>query len=304
MKCWICGDIATTGEHKIMKAILKDVFKDNFENKDLLHIKDDKATNLQGASSKKIQYLKSLCLKCNNEYTQPFDFSFLKFFEYIKNNHSLLFKTKMLDFEKVYGESYKKEIINLFKYFIKIFGCDLNDNKLIIPSDLIEMIKNISINNNLTLTFSIKDDYSILKDPIATPYSIGSLETSIKNKENKNEKNTFYKFSIELGYITVNYFYNISDDVGLGSPWNANNRYIYFGTEYSSFEKIHKKVNSYYRNIDNLLDNLVLNLRKLDIERNSLINETLSKLDKDDISEFLEKLQKLIKNTNNKSQEL
>ena len=48
---------------------------------------------------------------------------------------------------------------------------------------------------------------------------------------------------------------------------NANNRYIYFGTEHSSFEKIHKKLNCNYGNIDNLVDNLVLNLRKLDIEK-------------------------------------
>lgn len=298
MKCWICGDIATSGEHKIMKSILKDVFKDNFENKDLLHIKDDKTTNLQGASSKKIQYLKSLCNKCNNQYTQPFDFSFLKFFEYIKNNHSLLFKTKMLDFEKVYGESYREEIINLFKYFIKIFGCDLNDNRLIIPSDLIEVIKNISDKTNLTLTFSIKDDYSILKDPVSTPYSIGSLGTSIKNKKSKNEENTFYKFSIELGYITVNYFYNISYDVGLGSPWNASNKYIYFGTEYDSFEKIHKKLNFNYTNIDRLLDNFILDLRKLDIEKNNLIHKTLSKLKEEDIPNFLEKLEIWLKMNN------
>lgn len=299
MKCWICGDIATTGEHKIMKSILKDVFKDSFENKNLLHIKDDKTTNLQGASSKKIQYLKSLCNKCNNQYTQPFDFSFLKFFEYIKNNHRLLFKTKMIDFETIYGESYREEMINLFKYFIKILGCDLNDNNLIIPKDLIEVIKGISHKTKLTLTFSIKDDYSILKNPIKNAiYGVGSLETSIENEKYKNEQNTFYKFSIELGYLTINYFYNTTYDIGLGSPWSANHKYIYLGTEYDSFEKIHKISNFNYTNIDSLIDNLVLNLRKLNTEKDNLINETFLKIKEDDRPEFLEKSRKLVEEMN------
>ena len=161
MNCWICGELANTGEHKIKKSLLNDIFKKNFDIKSLQHFKNGKFTTLQGANSKKIQYLNSLCTICNNHKTQVFDFAFDKFFKYIKNNHKTIFKTKMIDFSVIYGNNYNLESINLFKYFVKIFGCDLRDNNLKVPIDSVDFLNNKSSRVNLTIGFSIKDDYSI-----------------------------------------------------------------------------------------------------------------------------------------------
>lgn len=293
MNCWICGELANTGEHKIKKSLLNDVFEDDFNNKNLQHYKNDKCSIIQGASSKKIQYLNNLCIKCNNQKTQASDFAFDKFFEYIKNNHTTIFRTKMIDFNEIYGSEYNLEGINLFKYFVKIFGCDLSDNNLKVPIDLVNLLHDKAAKVNLAITFSLKDDYSILENPIATNYGIGSLNTSLENKKTKNETNPFYTFSINLGYITINYFYNISYDVGLGSQWSANHRYIYFGLEYNSFEKLSNDLNHNHTADETLLYNLISNLNKLEKEKSNLIDKTISKIK--DVEEFKQKLQALIK---------
>jgi len=299
MNCWICGELANTGEHKIKKSLLNDIFKENFDNKDLEHHKNGKCSTLQGASSKKIQYLNSLCIKCNNQKTQPSDFAFDKFFQYIKNNHKTIFKTKMIDFFLVYGDDYNLKSIDLFKYFVKIFGCDLSDNNFKVPIDLVNFLNGKSSRVNLAITFSIKDDYSILADPIITSYGIGSLSTSIKNKDTKNENNPFYLFSVELGYITINYFYNTSYDIGLGSQWSANHRYVYFGLEYNSFVKLSDALNHNHTSSETLLYNLVTNLRKIENEKKNLIDKTISKVETKNLKEFKQKLHELIENHDN-----
>ncbi|NOQ31995.1 MAG: hypothetical protein GQ570_12825 [Helicobacteraceae bacterium] len=166
--------------------------------------------------------------------------------------------------------------------------------ELKVPSDLVDLLNDKSSRVNLAITFSIKDDYSILADPIATDYAIGNLSTSIKNKATKNEKDPFYIFSIELGYIIINYFYNANCDVGLGSQWTASQRYVYLGLEYNSFEKLSDILNHNHTSSETLLYNLTTNLNKIEIEKNSLIERTINKVKDKDLKEFQQKLEEYV----------
>jgi hypothetical protein len=90
----------------------------------------------------------------------------------------------------------------------------------------------------LIITFSINEnilEYSQSLESNSIGYGIGSLMTSIKNVETKQEVNPWYQFSLSYGYISVHMFYNKFSDVGLGSDWTANTRYIYLGSENNDF---------------------------------------------------------------------
>ena len=140
-KCWICGDIANTGEHKIKKSILKNLYSEDFSEHNMLYYKDGKFSKLQGANSNKIKYVNALCSYCNNTFTQPFDRAFDVFMKYIQENNKNIEKFRCIDFHDVYGKDFGKKQTDLFKYFTKILGCDLYEYKFSVPNDLIELLK-------------------------------------------------------------------------------------------------------------------------------------------------------------------
>ncbi len=81
--CWICGDPADTGEHSIKKNVLIDVF-DRYEptkGKRLHKWQGEEKRVIQGFNSDSLKYSNSLCAKCNNQLTQPFDRSFERFID-------------------------------------------------------------------------------------------------------------------------------------------------------------------------------------------------------------------------------
>lgn len=235
MKCWICGSEATTGEHKIKKSLLKEVFIDNFKNQEMLHFKNNKFTKIQGIDSSKIKYKESLCAYCNNQYTQTFDRAYDTFIDFIMNNFSSINQKRIINFYDIYKESFPKEQTNLFKYFVKIFGCDLNDNGFSVPKDIIELLNKEHFETKLRISFSINEDYLNINYQKKGKYGIGYLVTSQTNLKTKNELNTWYNFEIINSYLSIHFFYNCPFDLGLGSDWIANKQFLYLGS--SSYNK-------------------------------------------------------------------
>ena len=74
MNCWICGDAATTGEHKTKQSDLRAVLgKPTQAQPFFFH---DNARRNHRIGSYKGNFLKSasrLCARCNNQRTQPYD---------------------------------------------------------------------------------------------------------------------------------------------------------------------------------------------------------------------------------------
>jgi hypothetical protein len=71
-KCWICGEDATTGEHKTKKSDLKSVFGVPTQTQPLYYHDANRRNQLVRSLDAKI--LKSpsrICAECNNARTQP-----------------------------------------------------------------------------------------------------------------------------------------------------------------------------------------------------------------------------------------
>lgn len=230
MKCWICKGEATTGEHKVKKSTLKKIFKDDFQNNDMLHFKNNKLTKIQGVDSKKIKYTSSLCSKCNNEFTQPFDRAYDIFLDFIVKNYKLINQIRIINFFDIYGNNFPIMQTNLFKYFVKILGCDLKEHGFSVPEDLVDLLDKEHFATRLKISFSINEEYLHIENPTKVRYGIGKLITSQNNLNTKNEENTWYFFEMLLSYINVNFYYNYSTDGGLGSDWIANRQYVYIGS--------------------------------------------------------------------------
>ncbi len=226
--CWMCGNIANSKEHKIKKSLLKKIFSEDFENKNMIHIKYGVESKLPGPNSDKIKFKKVICEKCNNDKTQNHDKAFDIFINYLIDNTKYINKKRMLNFEKIYGDDFVKEQLNLYKYFVKIIGCDLSENDFNVPFDLKDLLDKDLFKTKLKITFSINEIIINSSSPNKSYYGNGDLITTNKNKNNKNELNAKYRFEIDLSYLRVNFFYNTN--ICIGSEWITDKQYLYLGS--------------------------------------------------------------------------
>ncbi len=140
--CWICAGIATTGEHLHKKTDVIAVFGNGFAKRvvrtDFAGIKK----HIQGPSSKELMFRNSLCAKCNNETTQPYDRAYEKFADYVRMNLRSLTHKLEINTSLIFGKcDAKKQQQYLFRYFVKAFGCQLHDAGLPVPQILKDILK-------------------------------------------------------------------------------------------------------------------------------------------------------------------
>lgn len=227
MKCWICGNQADSCEHKIKKSLLVKIFENDFKNSKVLHLKNNKFSEIQGPNSKKIKYEHSICSHCNNTKTQPFDKAYDKFFEYIQNEANSIIEKRVIDFYNLYGKDWEQDQLNLFKYFVKLFGCDLRSVEHIVPFDLPEILERKTFKTALKISFAIHKEKLGIGDPNDFGMGIGPLVVNQKSKTNTQPIG--YKWSIFFSFIHIFFWYNFIPDGPFGAPWIADSRYIYLG---------------------------------------------------------------------------
>lgn len=118
MTCWICGQEANSKEHIIKKSDLTRVFGNGPYKGDnaLAHIKNGRQQLIQGPNSDKIKYRDSLCHDCNTTATQPFDFAYNKFIDFIYENEQGILRKRFIDFADIYGPDFESGQRNLYKY--------------------------------------------------------------------------------------------------------------------------------------------------------------------------------------------
>lgn len=242
MYCWICGSTANSSEHKVKKSVLKKIFAEDFNNKDVIHYKNGKFSKFNSPDSKKIKYDKILCSMCNNDKTQPYDLAYDIFIEYIVNNYELIIEKRIINFSNIYENYCLDNQLNLYKYFTKAFGCDLAQYGFKVPKDMVSLLQKSEFNRKLKISFSINEEMAVVNNPIKGKYGNGWLITTANNLNTKNEINTKYKFRQDLSYLTVNFLYNCYEEVGLGFEWILTKEYIDIGSSNNDkyfYEEIH-----------------------------------------------------------------
>ena len=123
-KCWICEvDDAVTDEHFIMRSAIEKVLGKISDGENVFFHYDEGKKNIPVRSYKntRLTFNKILCRKCNEALSQPYDNEFLSFIERLKSSKNLIIsrnRYSLVNFNRV----------NLALYFIKIFGCLLEDS--------------------------------------------------------------------------------------------------------------------------------------------------------------------------------
>lgn len=137
--CWWCrGAPATTGEHKFKRTDLADVMGDDGEL--VWGSRDGRRRDLRGPGALKrdrhgvIKFPKSLCDRCNNARSQPFDFAYDTFSNHLQQRSSGL--RRRVDLREVYVDDWQSSTLNLARYYGKHFGCRLVRAGIPVPESI------------------------------------------------------------------------------------------------------------------------------------------------------------------------
>ncbi|SHN25691.1 hypothetical protein [Rhizobacter sp. OV335] len=228
-KCWMCGAAADSGEHKIKKSLLVALHGEGAYRRSnaVSHVKDGQVRSLQGPGSELIKYTNCLCSACNNHQSQPFDHAYDKFFQFVLRRENEIIDRRVIDFSDVYGEDFELGQRNLYKYLVKLFGCDLSSHDLPVPLDLRELLDKEHFRTRLFITFAVNEDKLLLRDVKDRSAGIGSLTYLPADAGVDDERS--YAWSTYFSFLHIYFWYAMKPTGPLGSIWTANSRWIYLG---------------------------------------------------------------------------
>jgi hypothetical protein len=233
MECWICGDQATTKEHKFKVSDLVQHIGQISEVSPIVRWPDGKRKQyVKSKKSPKLTFETLICASCNNKRTQPYDKAWEVLSNYFYKNREQIIGRGQWEPKKVFPGSSKKALINVHLYFLKWFGCKSKDFG--VPLDYSVLADNIlsgTPNSNFYLKFGNTPGL-----PVGTRYA---LETPMQVLEHTNSGSTHSAFTYYLvGQISIEAIYTLGTNdkpevIGTWSPLDRKKKFIYYRTRYA-----------------------------------------------------------------------
>ena len=130
-ECWICGDPATTGEHKSKRSDLRAVLGEPTQSAPFYY-HDSERLN-RPVRSYRADFIKSpssLCAACNSSRTQPYDRAWEQLSNYLRTRKPPLTSGDIIGADQVWARGATKQMTNVQLYFAKLTGCHLLEAKL------------------------------------------------------------------------------------------------------------------------------------------------------------------------------
>jgi hypothetical protein len=137
LSCWICGDVADSGEHAFKARDLRRIFKqDGYAPNDLpFYFYEQGYERIRGPKSERMKYSDLICTRCNNDRTSAFDRAYDRLSDWFatqQNNYTMM----EIDFREVFGKNYVQSIDAFRRYSAKALGCKLLASGCRLPANL------------------------------------------------------------------------------------------------------------------------------------------------------------------------
>ncbi len=228
--CWICGAVANSSEHRIKKSDLVRVYgRGPYSGPSApVHVTSKRQENVRGPKAAGLKYKPSICAACNNRRSQSWDIAYDRFVSWVLENEADVLKRRLIDFGDVYGSGFPDEQCNLFKYFVKSFGCRLVDAGVVVPEDIVSLLPQKHFITALKISFAVNEDLLLMhkSDQRAWLAKGDLLQWNCKD----SVPSIGYSWHESVSWLTVNYWYGIEPDGAYGCPWIANSKFLYLGS--------------------------------------------------------------------------
>ena len=159
-KCWICGGLATTGEHKTKRSDLREVFGAPTQSAPIFY--HDGIRKNRRLGSLNADVLKSsarLCANCNNARTQPYDFAWAAFSKALRKRQPKLTAGMSFRANTVFPYDTARQMLFIHLYFVKLFGCHIEAFGMSLDiKGFSSAILNNSAHPNVYLKFVVNED--------------------------------------------------------------------------------------------------------------------------------------------------
>ncbi|GAA2159929.1 hypothetical protein [Actinomadura napierensis] len=177
--CWWCGAVADSREHKYKKSdVIRQFGKGPWSGKAaLLRVQEDNPIHqrIRGPDSNGLKFDKSLCQRCNNTRSQPFDYAYDKLSEYITTTARRIADGQRFKLSDVYGKNWRDDRDDAVRYFVKHISCRLADDRVQVPSALIRFLDGASAKpQGLSLDLSLRLDIFAMEHHLADVHNIPS----------------------------------------------------------------------------------------------------------------------------------
>jgi hypothetical protein len=129
MLCWICGNTAGTGEHKLKASDMRSEFG-SVSQKKPLYYNSKLHKNVRINSIRKSPIIKSnalICENCNTSRTSQDDRAWEAMSEYLRSGRVCLKGGSTINLQKVFPGKTKSGMLNVHLYFVKQFGCAIKE---------------------------------------------------------------------------------------------------------------------------------------------------------------------------------
>jgi hypothetical protein len=230
--CWICGAVADSAEHRLKKSdLVRAHGKGPYMGSSALsHVRGQHETLIQGPKPKHVKYAQSLCKYCNNTCTSPFDRAYEQFITWtLDQNEETILQKRFINFAEVYGDNWQSLQCNLYKYFVKSFGCRLVDAGIPVPVDVVELIGKERFQTGLRLTMAVNEDVLLMSRRDRNGF-IG--KSDLFGWSPPKEASTYdgFTWNEHVSWLTICYWYNRAPEGSYGSTWAADCQYLYIGS--------------------------------------------------------------------------
>jgi hypothetical protein len=143
-RCWWCGAPASSAEHKYKKSdLVRDFGRGPYTGQSTLNWNDltsGAQRPVQGPNSGRVKFGKSMCARCNNERSRPFDLAYAQFSDFIGANQPELLRRPIIALADVYGPEWPSRRDLLLRYYTKHVCCRLADEGFEVPADAIAFL--------------------------------------------------------------------------------------------------------------------------------------------------------------------
>ena len=170
---------------------------------------NDKLSHFQGPNSAHVKFGKTICQKCNNEISKPWDQAYDHFIEYVEDNPDYFRNKHEFDWHDIFQNT-DLDQRNLARYYIKNFGCRMVDHGMEVPESLRHFLFDDTAIPHFDLVlfcdyhfYDYQDKYGWKK--VLMPYArVGTV--------NDNNKIIFFVAVLQDGCIGVYFSWCHQDD--------------------------------------------------------------------------------------------
>lgn len=219
MNCWICGNTANSGEHRMKASDLRDHFGQMSQNKPLyLHLDERRNIPIRSAKNDRLKFNVQICARCNNQRTQPYDFAWEHVSKYVRANWTTLKREKIIDFSRIFPTYTKRSLIDAHLYFVKLLGC------MIVEHDIPINVKSFSNSiihrrphKNIFIGFGCVKSLHDTKIAVVSPVKAVDIDNS----------SVFASFLYIFNEFAVNVIYNEvpGNNAVLQNTWHPNKNF-------------------------------------------------------------------------------